>query len=402
MDAAVGSLAKVSSPGRPPLWLASAATAAAWGALYSVGRWVFGFVTFPIHEDARINYVAAQAGLRFGWSRIYDFTTLRQLSQVFPAAERSIDATATYISPPLLAWLFVPLTLVPEPVAYLIWTLGALAALVWTWHVSAPYDGLAKLTLLLAALALWPVMQVFYYGQPGVVVVALVALAWWLIRAERPISGGVALAFATALKPQVVILVPLALLAAGRIKPVVGWVAAGLLLAVLSAANIGIDGISSYWQALKLVQDDTGHAYFTIAQVFGLGPLTYVLLAIQGIACLAVARIRRHDLETVFAVGLLGSLMVAFHLHQWDYTNLVLGAWLVLRNSPPLWHRVFLAAGVLTMQLLSIGVAIPQLAWDVVWLGILAAGATARSKVATAASEPRTSPLRTPQGRASG
>ena len=94
--------------------------------------------------------------------------------------------------------------------------------------------------------------------------------------------------------------------------------------------------------------------------------------------------------------------MVAFHLHQWDYTNLVLGAWLVLRNSPPLWHRVFLAAGILTMQLLSIGIAIPQLAWDVVWLGILAAGASDRSKVATAASEPRTSPLRTPQGPASG
>jgi len=54
--------------------------------------------------------------------------------------------------------------------------------------------------------------------------------------------------------------------------------------------------------------------------------------------------------------------MVAFHLHQWDYTNLVLGAWLVLRNSPPLWHRVFPAAGILTMQRLSIGVAILPLA----------------------------------------
>ena len=402
MAAAVESLAEVSHRRRPPLWLASAATAAAWGALYSVGRWVFGFVTFPIHEDTRINYVAAQAGLRFGWSRIYDFATLRQLSAVFPAADRSIDATATYISPPLLAWMFVPLTLVPEPVAYLIWTLGALAALVWTWHVAAPYDGLAKLTLLLVALALWPVMQVFYYGQPGVVVVAFVALAWWLIRGERPFLGGVALAFATALKPQVVIVIPLALLAAGRIKPVLGWVAAGFLLAVVSAANIGVDGISSYWSALKLVQEDTGHAYFTIAVVFGLGPLTYGLLALQGVACLAIARLRRNDLETVFAVGLLGSLMVAFHLHQWDYTNLVLAAWLVLRNSPPLWHRAWLGVGIVTMQLLSIGVAVPQLIWDVVWLAILAVGSIDRSKLAVPASERPLSPLRIPESRASG
>jgi len=370
--AAVGSLA---GRRRPPLWLASAATAAAWGALYTVGRWVFGFATFPIHEDIRINYVAAQAGLQYGWSKIYDFATLRQLSLVFPAADRSIDATATYISPPLLAWLFVPLTLVPEPAAYLIWTLGALAALLWMWHVAAPYNGLAKLTLLLVALALWPVMQVFYYGQPGVVVVAGVALAWWLVRNDRPIAAGIALAFATTLKPQVVIMVPMALLVAGHIKPVLGWAAAGLVMAALSLASLGVDGIASYWQALKLVEADTGHAYFTIALVFGLGPLTYLLLAVQGIACLAVARIRRHDLETVFAVGLLGSLMVAFHLHQWDYTNLVLAAWLVLRNSPPLWHRVWLAAGILTMQLLSLGLAVPQLIWDVVWLAMLAIGA---------------------------
>jgi len=393
--AAVGSLA---GRRRPPLWLASAATAAAWGALYTVGRWVFGFATFPIHEDIRINYVAAQAGLQYGWSKIYDFATLRQLSLVFPAADRSIDATATYISPPLLAWLFVPLTLVPEPAAYLIWTLGALAALLWMWHVAAPYNGLAKLTLLLVALALWPVMQVFYYGQPGVVVVAGVALAWWLVRNDRPIAAGIALAFATTLKPQVVIMVPMALLVAGHIKPVLGWAAAGLVMAALSLASLGVDGIASYWQALKLVEADTGHAYFTIALVFGLGPLTYLLLAVQGIACLAVARIRRHDLETVFAVGLLGSLMVAFHLHQWDYTNLVLAAWLVLRNSPPLWHRIWLAAGILTMQLLSLGVAVPQLLWDVVWLAMLALGAASAgsvrnpNRVAPAATPSKASP----------
>ena len=166
-------------------------------------------------------------------------------------------------------------------------------------------------------------------------------------------------------------------------------------------ASLGAEGIASYWQALKLVEADTGHAYFTIALVFGLGSVTYVLLAIQGLACLAVARIRRHDLETVFAVGLLGSLMVAFHLHQWDYTNLVLAAWLVLRNSPPLWHRIWLAAGILTMQLLSLGVAVPQLVWDVVWLAILAAGAFDRGRVTIPAGGPTPSPLRTPQGQVS-
>ncbi|HEY8855707.1 MAG TPA: hypothetical protein VIN12_10665 [Candidatus Dormibacteraeota bacterium] len=60
-----------SQPARPPLWLAAAAVAAGWGAVYDIGRWIAAFVTFPAHEDVRIYYVAAQAGLRYGWSTIY-------------------------------------------------------------------------------------------------------------------------------------------------------------------------------------------------------------------------------------------------------------------------------------------------------------------------------------------
>ena len=69
------------------------------------------------------------------------------------------------------------------------------------------------------------------------------------------------------------------------------------------------------------------------------------------------------------------------YLLEPDRTNLVLAAWLVLRNSPPLWHRIWLAAGILTMQLLSLGVAVPQLLWDVVWLAMLALGAARAGSV---------------------
>jgi glycosyl transferase family 87 len=356
---------------RPPLWLAAGAEAAALGALYSLGRWLFGLITFPIHEDIRYDYVAAEAGLRFGWSRIYDFATLRMLSQSFPAGENSIGADGTFISPPPLAWLFVPLVAFPEPVAYVIWTLVSLAALVWAWHIAAPYRGLAKVSLLLLALALWPVMQAFYYGQPAVPILGLVALAWWLMRRDRPIAAGVAIAVATALKPQVVIMIPVALLVTGRWRAVAGWVGACAVLVLLSALALGSAGLASYLEALRLVQSDTGHAYFTPAYLFGLSPVTYAILIVQGAACIAVAIRRRDDLDVVFALGLLGSLMVSIHLHQMDYSNLVLAAWLVLRGSPPMWHRVWLAAGIVTMQLLSLGQPVPQLIWDVGWLAML-------------------------------
>ena len=361
---------------RPPLWLAASAVAAAWGALYSAARWIVYFAINPVHEDVRIDYVAAQAGLRYGWSTIYDLATLRALSAGFPKGETGLDASATYISPPLLAWLFVPLTAMSVPLAYVIWTLVSLAALVWAWHIAAPYRGLAKLTLLLLALALWPVMQSLYYGQPTILLLGLVATAWWLLAGNRPIAAGVALAIATGLKPQTVILVPLALLVSGRYRVFASWAAGSVLFAAAGIAALGPNGLVSFWNTLKYVQTDPSHTYFTIAYLISFGPLAYTLLALQGIAALAIAWRRRSDLDIVFAAGLLGSITIGVHLHQWDYSELVLAAWLVLRTSPPLWHRLFLLIGVATMQLASIGDPVPQLLWNAAWLAILYQGAS--------------------------
>jgi hypothetical protein len=79
----------------------------------------------------------------------------------------------------------------------------------------------------------------------------------------------------------------------------------------------------------------------------------------------------------------LGSAATAFHFHELDYSVLILAAWLVLRTSPPLWHRIYLLAGVVPMQMMIFGQDpnpggtnilwhAPILIWEVGWLGILA------------------------------
>lgn len=365
--------------------------AAGWGAVYDIGRWLAAFVTFPAHEDVRIYYVAAEAGLRYGWSTIYDLPTLRSLSTGFAGGQTNIDSSATYINPPLLAWLFAPLTAFPEPVAYAVWAALSLGALIWLWHTSAPFAGLAKLALLLLAFALWPVLDAFYRGQPELVLLALVAAAWWLAKQNRPLAGGIALALATALKPQVVYLVPLALLVSGRYRIVLGWAAACVVLAIAFAVSLGQSGFRSWWQAFQLVESNGEHAYFTLAYMFGFGLVTYSLLAILGVAAMAVAWRRRDDLDMVFAVGLLGSLAVSVHLHLYDYATLVLAAWLVLRTAPPWWHRVWLLAGVLAMQALALGLPAPQLIWDAGWLVILVVSSFFGSGASSPASRPATS-----------
>lgn len=381
---------------RPPLWLASAALIAGWAAIYDVATWVILFVRQPIHPDFRIFYVAAEAGLRYGWARIYDLPTLRALSSSFPAGQDYINPALPFINPPVFAWLIAPLTTLPLPVAYAVWSVVSLAALIWAWHIAAPYSGLRKVALLLAVLALWPVLDAFYFGQPTLVLIGLLATTWWLCSKDRPTAAGVALALATAIKPHTVILVPLALAISGRYRPFLSWAAACSVLAILCLLALGPTGLTNWLQTLQYGQTDTGQAHYTLAYVFGTGPLAYALEGLQGIAALAIAWRRRADLNSVFALGLLGSLVFAFHLHQYDYAALILAAWLVLRTRPPLWHRLWLLAGVVPMQAISLGDPLPQLIWDFGWLVILGIGGfAAEREPATRAEEPQGTPIKT-------
>jgi len=360
---------------RPPLWLACAAVVAAWGAIYDVGVWFIQFARQPVHPDFRIFYVAAEAGLRYGWSSIYDVSTLRMLSASFPPGQTYITSALPFIHPPLLAWLIAPLTSLPVAVAYAVWCAVLLAALVCAWSIAAPYSGLRKLALLLVALAVWPVLDAFYFGQPSTLQLALLAAAWWLCVKDRPLTAGAALAFATGLKPHTVILLPLALAASGRYRPFISWAAVSTLLAAVFAITLGPTGLNNWWQALVYGQTDPGQALYTLAYLFGSGPVSYALEALQGAAALVIARRRRDDVNVVFAAGILGSLAFAFHLHQYDYIELMLAAWLVLRSAPPLWHRLWMLAGAGTLLALDLGQPIPQLAWDLGWLVILYLGA---------------------------
>ncbi len=371
---------------RPPLWLASAALVAGWAAVYDVGVWFVLFMREPVHPDFRIFYVAAEAGLRYGWPAIYDVSVLRSLSASFPAGQNYITSSLPFIHPPLVAWLVAPLTALPLPVGYALWSALLLAALVWAWYIAAPYSGLRKLALLLLALAIWPVLDAFYFGQPSTLQLALLAAAWWLLTKDRPLAAGVALAFATALKPHTVILVPLALAASGRFRPFLSWAGACAMLGAVFVLALGPSGLNHWWQALVYGQTDPGQSiYYTTAYLFGSGPLSYAVEALQGAAALVIARRRRADLNVVFAVGIVGSLAFAFHLHQYDYVELILAAWLILRNAPPLWHRFWLLAGVATLQALDLGQPIPQLIWDFGWLVILAAGTRAGAPAAVRA-----------------
>jgi hypothetical protein len=384
----------VDSGRRPPLWLAAAAVASGWAAAYTIAYWILAYLLqYPVHEDFRFIYLAAEAGVRHGWPTIYDQTTLRSLAAAFSGPARVIDASHTYDFPPLVAWLVAPLTVFQEPVAYALWTGLSAAALVLAWGLAAPYAGLARVSLLLVAIGLWPVLEDFYTGQPSMVLLLLVAIAWWLSSRERPLSAGTALALATFLKPQVVVLLPLALAVSGRYRVAAGWLIGCAALAAATAAALGPTGLADWWRVLRSAEAVPLNYEATAAHLLGLGPVTYTVWAAQGLAALLIARWRRLELEVVFAAGLLGSAAVAFHFHEHDYSSLVLAGWLVLRSAPPMWHRLWLLAGILPMQLTDYwwnaqgltfwdgATHAPLLIYDAAWLGILLVTSYDRTRI---------------------
>src|SRR2546428_11231024 len=181
------------SSARPPLWLVASVVAAFWSAAYDIQQLVTEFVRSAVHVDFATFYIAAEAGVRHGWSSMYDQATLQALATTHGLPPDYISSAQLFVNPPIFAWLVVPLTVLPIPAAYLVWTIVSLGALVWAWYVAAPYAGLGKLTLLLVALAIWPVLNAFFYGQPSMLILGLVATAWRFGARNKPnpIAAGV-------------------------------------------------------------------------------------------------------------------------------------------------------------------------------------------------------------------
>lgn len=368
----------MSATARPPLWLAAAAVASFWAAFLGIVLLVRTFVDDPYGNDFRVFYAAAKVGLGAGWSHIYDANLLRAASAAFPARDQIYDSAHFYVQTPLLAWIIAPLTALPEPAAFVLWSLIGLAAFVVAWIVACPFTGLGRITLLLLGLALWSVEESLRFGQPTLLMLAMVAVAWQQTRRGRPVAAGALLALAVMIKPQDAFLVPIALLVSGRIPAFLAFVASSAVLAIAFLLALGTTGVSGFLGATAMVQADPIHQFDTLASVFGIGPVTYAAELVLGAIAMVVAYSRRAELDVVFALGLLGSVMASPHLHQPDYAFNVLAAWLVLRTGPGLAHKVWLVAGIPACQLTSIGLPLPQLLWQTAWLGLIARDAVAR------------------------
>src|SRR6266851_5731469 len=205
------------------LGFAAGAAAAALFAVFDVYQWLAAYASDRFHNDFTFYYAAARIGATHGWQSIYDLG-LQQAQLNAMGSGIGVAQLARYISPPPVAWLALPFTLLPYPIAYWTWSSLLLIALIGTWYLAAPGAGRLRLIHLLAALAWVPVIYGLQLGQPGIFVALGVAGSYALLRSGRSFEAGLALG-TIVLKPQLGFLVPIALLVAGRYRAFAGAVA---------------------------------------------------------------------------------------------------------------------------------------------------------------------------------
>jgi len=360
------------------LGIASGALAAALFAGFDLYQWVAAYGSDHFHNDFTFYYAAARIGVTHGWQSIYDLGL--QQSELDAIGSRiKIAELARYISPPPLAWLALPFTLLPYPFAYMLWSALLLAALAGTWYLGAPGAGVERLIHLVAALAWLPVIYALQLGQPGLFVALGVAGSYALLRKHRQFLSGLALGVIV-LKPQLGFLLPFALLASGRYRAVAGAAVGIGLLLLASAVNVGPGGIAAYAQRLSFAADVPVNRQLTLALVIGgLAAARLVQGAIAIWALVLAYRLRNQPPEWMYVLAILGGLLATPYLHIDDLVMLGLAVWLYLRIAGrPRWSWAFGLALVVAAEGIPEWGPLPLIAGEIAFLMLLSVAALSR------------------------
>jgi hypothetical protein len=336
------------------------AVAGLWtGVLLTAFNLYAAFVTYipqyRVRNDFRLMYGAALNAWQHGYAFLYDFASQQ-------TAVESLGAYwSPYLNPPPLAWLATPLLVVPFDVAVVLWTVLVVGAAYLAWRLVSPGVGVVRLAHLALFLALFPTAFGLMVGQPVALVAAVVALAWWLAAHQRPVAAGVVLS-AAAIKPQLVLLVPLCLLIAGHRRMFVAWLVASAVIGVAALLLLGVDGVQRYRDALSVASQWEPTRRYAIAGPLGLGPQIYVVEAIVvTIACVAAWRQRGGSVERPIATGLVASLLFTPYVGFQDFAMLVVAGWLVIRSGVTVFQTVLLVAGYALLELALVVLAVPIL-----------------------------------------
>jgi Glycosyltransferase family 87 len=149
----------------------------------------------------------------------------------------SITGVGPFAYPPTALLVFTPFALMPFPIAYSVWVLGWL-----TFYLSVAtylFDRLKLLGIALLVLAS-PVWTVALLGQTTLALGALILTAL-LVMPQRKLLAGVMFGIAAIIKPQTVVMMPLALLATRDWRVIASAATVAFISGIIATIIFGFD-----------------------------------------------------------------------------------------------------------------------------------------------------------------
>lgn len=307
-----------------------------------------------LHRQDRIGIdfhtylAAARVGLQQGWSHIYDQQIVAQQQVNLVSNQRS----QPFLSPPTVAWLVAAFVALPYGVAYAAWALITFAAFAFALAWAGVSQGLSRVVAVVGALAPWWVMHAVNMGQVVPLVAASTVVSWRLLREKRDVAAGLVLAVML-FKPNTAILVPVALLLAGRARAFASWLASLTVLAALAVLVLGAHGIAAYVAQLS-GSLPVGADALTLHGALGVSGIAAVAARLLIVAAVLAGAYRmRGEVGLVVPLAIVGSLLISPYLHASDLCLLAAAGWMVWEEFPaPEWRVPLAAAWVLATPFL--------------------------------------------------
>lgn len=268
------------------------------GAYYLSQLWTFDATGFSIMSDRLVywDFTNLWAGSKLAWlgkaGTLFDVEAYRAALRAMFALPLP-DQEWSY--PPNILMLGVPLAQLPIFAAYLIWTMGTVAAL------GIAVRPLRLPRLALAAVLLSPAVVInAMFGQNGSLTAALL-IGGLLAAPARPVVAGILFGLLT-IKPHLGILVPFCLLASGNWRAIIASAVTAAAMAILTGVFFGFDVWRLFFTEtatlmraiLEAPYPQLYHAnamtVFILARAAGAGlALAYLVQAIAALAAIGAA-----------------------------------------------------------------------------------------------------------------
>ena len=371
--------------GRRLIWAGLAVgNAIALFAHWRSGGWLFHQDWSVYAHDYISHWAAGKRVLQGQAALVYDGPTQIDFQTELINAPKPVKYGFFYPPPFLFTTLpFASLDLVPAYIAFLVTTVAlyvlALRQITRDWGIAA-----------FAAIAGGGAYFSLLYVQNGFLTAALLTAGIALLP-SRPRLAGILLGILT-IKPQLGILVPFALAAAGYWRTI-GWAAAtAIILALLAGAAFGPD----VWTAFLSSRGETagfleaGSIWFKMQSPFAFSlplfgstaayAIHFLLAAVVGWQVINVWRSPIHSVWLKGSILIAGSLLMSPYLFAYDAVMITAAALMLVRENPliPVTDRIALLGACILPGLANsiFSIAVPMAA---VILLVLALRQTERS-----------------------